>query len=101
MTEKKLPNRPVVFDWDNGNQLKNWQKHEVDYIECEQVFLKNQKKLITFFDEKHSLNEQRWLALGITEKSRKLSIFFTIRDKKIRVISARDMSKKEKKLYEK
>ncbi|PJE67058.1 hypothetical protein COU93_00860, partial [Candidatus Shapirobacteria bacterium CG10_big_fil_rev_8_21_14_0_10_36_6] len=40
------------------------------------------------------------LALGVTENNRKLSVFFTIRDKQIRVISARDMSKKEKKLYE-
>ena len=101
VTEKKLPSRPIVFDWDLGNQLKNWQKHEVDYTECEEVFLVNNKNIITFFDEKHSISEQRWLALGITEKNRKLSIFFTIRNKKIRVISARDMSKKEKKLYEK
>ncbi|OIP86744.1 hypothetical protein CO009_00985 [Candidatus Shapirobacteria bacterium CG_4_8_14_3_um_filter_35_11] len=91
---------PILFDWDSGNQFKNWQKHNVDSTECEQIFLINKANLKTYFDEKHSSVEQRWLALGVTENNRKLSVFFTIRDKQIRVISARDMSKKEKKLYE-
>jgi len=101
LTKKKLPSRPNVFDWDEGNQSKNWQRHKVDFTECEQVFLINKSKIKTYFDEKHSVSEQRWLALGVTEDGRRLSIFFTIRNSKIRVISARDMSKKEKMLYEK
>ena len=88
-----------MFDWDEGNRLKNWQKHRVETSECEQIFFRS--KINTYFDEIHSAAEQRWLALGVTENGRKLSVFFTIRNKQIRIISARDMSKKEKMMYEK
>lgn len=93
-----MPFKVIEFVWDDGNKQKNWLKHCVETDECEQVFL--QEKIITFVDEKHSSIEQRWLVLGVTDKGRKLSIFFTIRNKKIRIISARDMSKKEKMMYE-
>lgn len=99
MTKKILPFKFVSFEWDDGNRLKNWIKHKVGVEECEQVFFN--KNLTTYYDEKHSIIEQRWLAMGVTEKGRQLSIFFTVRNKIIRIISARDMSKKEKKLYEK
>jgi len=52
------------------------------------------------FDKKHSEIETRFYALGHTDLDRKLFIVFTIRNKKIRIISARDMSKKERKIYE-
>ena len=94
-----MPFKFIEFIWDDGNRLKNWTKHKVSAEECEQVFFN--KNLTTYFDEKHSTTEQRWLAMGITEKNRGLSIFFRVRNKKIRVISARDMSKKEKIMYEK
>lgn len=84
------------FDWDKGNNEKNWLKHRVTIKECEKILL---NKPVMAKDSKHSLNEVRYSALGKTSKGRFLSIFFTIRDSKVRVISARDMSKKEKIKY--
>lgn len=84
------------FDWDEGNKQKNWEKHKVDYRECEEVVF-NQPLLINE-DMKHSSQEQRYYVLGRTDSDRTLFLVFTIRDNKIRVISARDQSKKERKL---
>ncbi|HXH76598.1 MAG TPA: BrnT family toxin [Bacteriovoracaceae bacterium] len=86
------------FDWDKGNELKNWEAHAVKKTETEQVFF-NHPLLI--FDTYSQSDEQRFLALGTTSSGRFLTIVFTVRKKKlIRVISARDMSKKERKAYE-
>ena len=87
------------FDWDEGNLLKNWEKHRVSASECEQVFLN--RPLIAGINEKHSRSEPRYYALGITDMGRKLFISFTIRSNRIRIISARDMSRKERKVFEK
>ena len=87
----------VGFDWDEGNKQKNWEKHQVDYTECEQVFFN--KPLLVNEDIKHSSQEQRYYALGQSDTNRTLFIVFTIRNNKIRVISARDQSKKERMIY--
>jgi len=86
------------FQWDKGNNEKNWLKHKVLNSECEQVFFN--EPLIVADDVKHSQKEQRWFVLGRTELGRKLFIVFTIRNKLIRVISARGMTKKERKIYD-
>ena len=86
------------FDWDEGNLIKNWEKHHVSHLEAEQVFFN--KPLLVFEDLKHSVEESRWYVLGRTGSARKLMIVFTIRDNKVRVISARDMSRKERTIYE-
>ncbi len=85
------------FEWDEGNLLKNWEKHNVTISECEQVFFN--KPMIVSSDEKHSDDEKRWFLLGRTDLDRKLFLVFTLRGNLIRVISARDMNKKEKELY--
>lgn len=90
---------PLSFDWNEGNQEKNWKKHKVGYKEAEEIFLN--KTLKTFPDPKHSQAEQRYLALGATNQGRKLTIIFLIRNEKIRIISARDQSRKERMKYEK
>jgi hypothetical protein len=86
------------FDWDKGNIDKNWLRHKVSSVEIEEVFF-NEPLLISF-DKTHSQNESRFATLGITNEIRKLFIVFTIRKNKIRIISARDMSRKERKVYE-
>ncbi|MEW5949816.1 MAG: BrnT family toxin [Thermodesulfobacteriota bacterium] len=88
----------VGFEWDQGNLLKNWEKHGVSAAECEQIFFN--QPLITAQDEKHSKGEKRCYALGHTDAQRYLFVVFTIRGNRIRVISARDMNKKERKEYE-
>ena len=85
------------FQWDKGNAEKNWILHQVTRNECEQVFFN--EPLIIADDIKHSQLEKRWYVLGCTDANRLLFIVFTIREKLIRVISARDMNQKERKLY--
>lgn len=89
---------PLVFDWDEGNQNKNWEKHKVSNKECEELFLNRPKDV--FGDEGHSDTEERYLAYGQTNGRRKLAIVFVVRENKIRVISARDQNKKERRKYE-
>lgn len=86
------------FDWDKGNILKNWERHEVEALECEQVFF-NQPLFIAE-DEGHSVAESRFYGLGQTDQGRLLFVVFTIRNNLIRVISARDMNRKERKVYQ-
>lgn len=88
------------FDWDGGNARKSVEKHDVAQSEAEQVFF-NQPLLIVE-DIKHSQQESRFHALGVTDDARLLHITFTLRakGKLIRVISARDMHRKEKTIYE-
>ena len=87
------------FQWDVGNLSKNWEKHQVSSAECEEIFFN--QPLILADDKKHSRTEKRHFALGKTNGGRRLFVVFTIRKDTIRVISARDMSNKEKTIYEK
>ncbi|OGF75946.1 hypothetical protein A3H65_04465 [Candidatus Giovannonibacteria bacterium RIFCSPLOWO2_02_FULL_45_14] len=89
---------PLEFEWDKGNQGKNLLKHVVSDEECEEVFFDERKKILK--DVLHSGKEERYLLLGQTKEKRILFIVFTIRKNKIRIISARDLNKKELKLYE-
>ena len=91
----------VGFQWDTGNAHKSNEKHAVSQGEAEEIFF-NQPLLIDG-DEKHSLEERRYLALGITSVGRLLSVVFTLRKQAslIRVVSARPMSRKERAFYEK
>ncbi len=85
------------FDWDEGNLAKNWEKHGVTPFECEEVFFN--EPLVVGDDETHSGTENRYYALGRTDMDRLLFVVFTVRGDKFRVISARDMSKKERNIY--
>ena len=87
------------FDWDQGNRDKNWKKHRVNSSECEQVIFN--QPLIVLDDTKHSKGEKRYYALGKNDSGRRLFMVFTIRKGLIRVISARDICRKERLIYEK
>jgi uncharacterized protein len=91
--------RITGFDWDDGNARKN-DKHGVSMAEAEQVFFNDPLLLIA--DAKHSQGETRFHALGKTDEERVLHLTFTLRyaGEKIRVISARDMHRKERTIYE-
>jgi hypothetical protein len=86
------------FEWDRGNSGKNEKKHGVTDRESEEIFF-NQPLLVSRSEKGHS--ETRYAALGKTYGSRLLTVVFTVRSGKIRVISARPMSRKERELYEK
>ena len=82
------------FEWNEGNSDKNWQKHAVTDSECENIFFN--QPLIVGPDPEHSASERRFRALGRTDHGRKLLVIFTVRGMLIRVISARDMTRKER-----
>jgi len=94
---KEIIQECIGFQWDDGNSEKNWILHQVSQSECEQLFFN--KPLIIGDDIKHSQTEKRWFLLGQTDSRRLLFVVFTIRDQLIRVISARDMNKKERRFY--
>jgi uncharacterized DUF497 family protein len=77
--------------------MKNEEKHDVSVGECEQVFFN--EPLVILDDYAHAGSETRYAAFGRTDEERVLTIIFTIRGTLLRVISARDMSRKERKFY--
>jgi len=85
------------FEWDAGNFTKIWDRHQVSPAECEEIFFNH--PLIVHEDEAHSADEARLYALGQTDAGRLMFVAFTIRSQLIRVISAREMSRKERKVY--
>ena len=89
----------IGFEWDEGNARKSEESHGVSQAEAEQVFAR--EPLLIVPDVQHSQSEQRYNALGRTELGRLLHITFTLRhnDTAIRVISARDMSRRERNRY--
>ena len=89
----------LIFEWDEGNSTKSWVKHKVSLKEQEQAFFDKHKR--AFKDSDHSQKEERFLLFGKTKKGRMLIIAFTIRNEKIRCISARQMNRKEVPIYEK
>ena len=86
------------FQWDEHNAQRIWLKHSVTPAECEQVFFN--RPLLTAPDIKHSGVEHRYYSLGSTDEGRLLFVVFTVRENRIRVISARDMNRKERTEYE-
>lgn len=91
--------KPIAFGWDKGNTDKNSKRHKVGNKEAEEIFEDKGLKLLK--DLKHSQKEERFFAYGITKRKRRLHIVFTVRDQRLRIISARDQSRKERKFYEK
>ena len=86
------------FDWDEANMKKNWVSHQVTPQEAEQIFFN--KPLVVADDPRHSQKERRYFVLGQTDADRAVFVAFTVRGDRIRVISARDMSRKERKVYQ-
>ena len=85
------------FEWDVGNSDKNWRNHQVRQAETEQVLLN--RPVVFAANLTHSRSEARFFTLGRTDSGRHLAIVFTTRGKRIRVISARPMSRAERRVY--
>jgi uncharacterized DUF497 family protein len=85
------------FEWDEGNSEKNWRRHGVLRAETEQVFLN--RPLVVAGDPRHSDREGRFFALGHSDSMRLLAVVFTLRGSMLRVISARTMSRRERRVY--
>ena len=93
----KIISHCTGFEWDEGNNTKNWDRHDVATLECEQIFFN--KPLMIKYDKHHSIVEDRYYVLGRTDMNRLLFAVFTIRNDKIRIISARDMTDAEMERY--
>jgi uncharacterized DUF497 family protein len=91
----------LSFEWDKGNEQKNWLKHKVAGEEAEEVF--DDEKRLVLEDIKHSEKEPRYILIGKTDKGRMLFIVYTLRNDNtsVRIISARDVNRKEVQFYEK
>jgi uncharacterized protein len=86
------------FEWDDGNTAKNVLGHGVSQAEAEEMFFHT--PLFFFDDPAHSDVEARLIALGTTAAGRLLMASFTVRGKQLRIISVRDMSRKERRAYD-
>jgi uncharacterized protein len=84
------------FEWDEGNSVKLWRRHSVTQSEAEQVFM---NRPIIVGDLSRPSNERRYFGLGRTDRDRQMMVVFTLRGSRIRVISARPMSRKERRIY--
>ena len=99
MPGSEIVSRCTGFQWDQHNEVKNWERHQASVAECEEVFFN--VPLVVQDDPKHSQREPRFYCLGHTDAGRLLFVVFTIRGTLIRVISARDVSRKEREVYRK
>ena len=86
------------FEWDPEKAKANLAKHQIDFEEASEVF--NDLMFITFLDEEHSKGEERYITIGLSNKNRLLLVAHTERKSKIRIISARKVSKNEEKFYQ-
>lgn len=86
------------FEWDKANIDKSYQKHGISPNEAEAIFF--DEHIAIEKDVKHQEREERYIGIGITTEENFLFVVFTLRDTKIRIISARVADKKERRLYE-
>jgi uncharacterized DUF497 family protein len=90
--------RLIGFQWDAGNSTKSLTRHHVTTQEAEEIFADSNLHVLD--DPAHSRTEMRWKAFGATSAARLLTVSFTVRGMLLRVISARPMNRKERKIYE-
>jgi uncharacterized DUF497 family protein len=95
----QIKRKVVEFEWDKWNLDKSYLKHGITVKEAEEVFIDEESYVIT--DIKHSQREERFIILGKSQSKRDLFVVFTMRGKKIRIISARRMHREEVEKYEK
>jgi uncharacterized protein len=98
MDKRDAPGQCAGFEWDEHNIEKNRRGHSVIPAECEQIFFN--RPLVAGSDHLHSEKETHFYALGRTDAGRLLFEAFTVRGALIRVISARDANRKERRIYE-
>lgn len=88
----------MIFDWDENKAQKNLSKHQVSFDEAKTVF--NDPLYVDFYDPDHSEDEERYLIVGTSSQENLLIVSYTERESSIRIISARRVTKAERKAYE-
>lgn len=89
-------NKDIIFEWDEGKNRKNFEKHGIPFEMAEMVF---QENTVTFEDKRSDYGERRHIALGRLKK-RITVIVYTIRENRIRIISMRKANAREQKDYQ-
>ena len=87
-----------LFEWDQAKAQRNLVKHNVSFEEASSIF--KDPLYIDFYDPDHSEREERYIAIGLSVNKRILLVSYTEREDRIRLISAREATRKEKKDYE-
>lgn len=87
----------LQFEWDENKAIKNVEKHRVSFEEAATVF--DDLMFVTFVDEEHSVDEERYITIGLSSRGQLLILAHTDREGQIRIISARKVTKKEELYY--
>lgn len=87
-----------TFEWDDAKAQANLKKHKIDFEEATSIF--NDPFSITIHDPDHSLDEERFIELGMSSKSRILIVVYTEQGGTIRIISSRKANPTERRRYE-
>ena len=88
----------TIFEWDEDKEKSNLSKHKVSFDEAESVF--SDEFSVTIFDPDHSIEENRFINIGMSDRNRVLIVVYPEREKRIRIISVRKATKAERKIYE-
>jgi len=88
----------MEFEWDPAKAAVNERKHGITFLEAATIF--GDPLAITFADPDHSVHEERYLTFGLSRLDRLLVVSHSDREGRIRIISARLMTRKEVKIYE-
>jgi uncharacterized protein len=86
------------FEWDDEKAKHNLIKHQVDFEEACSIF--DDPQFITFLDEEHSSDEERYITIGLSKQNRLLMVAHAERDENIRLISARKATRHEEEFYQ-
>ncbi len=87
----------LQFEWDPNKAARNIEKHQVSFDEAATVF--DDPMFITVVDEEHSVDEERYITIGLSKQGRLLMVAHTDREGRIRIISARKATKREEQFY--
>ncbi len=87
-----------IFEWDEEKEKSNFRKHKVSFAEGESIFYDSSS--LTIPDPDHSIEEQRFIDIGTSNRNRILVVVYTEREDKIRIISVRKATKAEREMYE-
>lgn len=88
----------MEFEWDPNKAARNLKKHKVSFQEAATIF--NDLLSMTFIDPDHSIEENRYITIGLSHSRRLVIMSHTNRGDRIRIISAREATRKERKYYE-
>ncbi len=88
----------MEFEWDSNKATRNLQKHGVSFHEAATVF--GDALSMTFLDPDRSVAEDRFITVGLSLSGRLLVVAHTDREDRVRIISAREATRREKKFYE-